>query len=106
MYCTLCLVDCHYIASDVYKCIVHSVVVDCHYVASDVYKWVVHFVVVECRYVLFQMNRDEDGSSPDDPTLNMELLYAVHDALKTLPSIIHKTVLKSIINALLEENRM
>ncbi|XP_063243529.1 probable E3 ubiquitin-protein ligase HECTD2 [Bacillus rossius redtenbacheri] len=55
---------------------------------------------------LFKMNKDETATNPDDPGLNMELLYAVHDGLRSLPSIIHKTVLKSIINALLEENRL
>nr|CAD7266604.1 unnamed protein product [Timema shepardi] len=43
---------------------------------------------------LFKMNRDEDGSSPDDPTLNMELLYAVHDALKTLYRTIQKLIVR------------
>ncbi|XP_021913778.1 probable E3 ubiquitin-protein ligase HECTD2 isoform X2 [Zootermopsis nevadensis] len=55
---------------------------------------------------LFKMNKDEEGAKLEEPGLNMEFLYAVHDTLREMPSIIHKTVLKSIINALLEENRM
>lgn len=35
----------------------------------------------------------------------MDFVYAVHDTLRGMPSFIHKTVLKSIINALLEEDR-
>ncbi|GFG39371.1 hypothetical protein Cfor_08324 [Coptotermes formosanus] len=55
---------------------------------------------------LFKVNKDEEGANLEEPRLNMELLYAVHDSLREMPSIIHKTVLKSIINALLEENRL
>ncbi|KAJ9584732.1 hypothetical protein L9F63_020937, partial [Diploptera punctata] len=50
-------------------------------------------------------NKEEEGAKTEEPGLNMEFLYAVHDALRGMPSVIHKTVLKSIINALLEENR-
>ncbi|XP_069704563.1 probable E3 ubiquitin-protein ligase HECTD2 [Periplaneta americana] len=54
---------------------------------------------------LFKLNKEEEGARSEEPGLNMEFVYAVHDALRGMPSIIHKTVLKSIINALLEENR-
>ncbi|KAF4519049.1 hypothetical protein B566_EDAN001635 [Ephemera danica] len=46
---------------------------------------------------------DDKGNVMQEPTLKMDLLHAVHDALRGMPSIIHKTVLKAIINALLEE---
>ncbi|XP_046686102.1 probable E3 ubiquitin-protein ligase HECTD2 [Homalodisca vitripennis] len=55
---------------------------------------------------LFKTNKDEAGARLEDPGLKMEFIYAVHDAIRTFPSIVHKTVLKSIINALLEENRI
>ncbi|XP_024215638.1 probable E3 ubiquitin-protein ligase HECTD2 isoform X1 [Halyomorpha halys] len=55
---------------------------------------------------LFKVDRDEIGGRPDDPGLKMEFVYAVNDAIKNMPSIVHKTILKSIINALLEEERL
>ncbi|XP_054263843.1 probable E3 ubiquitin-protein ligase HECTD2 isoform X2 [Macrosteles quadrilineatus] len=55
---------------------------------------------------LFKVDKDEAGAGLEDPNLKMEFIYAVHDAIRTFPSIVHKTVLKSIINALLEENRV
>ncbi|PNF14691.1 putative E3 ubiquitin-protein ligase HECTD2 [Cryptotermes secundus] len=55
---------------------------------------------------VFKVDVEEEGAKPEEPGLNMEFLYAVHDTLREMPSIIHKTVLKSIINALLEEKRI
>ncbi|XP_046990929.1 probable E3 ubiquitin-protein ligase HECTD2 [Schistocerca americana] len=55
---------------------------------------------------LFKVDRDEDGAKPEDPGLKMDFVYTVHDALKDMPSIIHKIVMKAIINALLEEDRV
>ncbi|KAF6200437.1 hypothetical protein GE061_006740 [Apolygus lucorum] len=55
---------------------------------------------------LFKVKRDDSSGKTDDPGLKMEFVYAVNDALRSMPSIVHKTVLKSIINALLEEGRL
>ena len=52
------------------------------------------------------MDRDQNGANFEDSDLKMDFVYAVHDTLRGMPSFIHKTVLKSMINALLEENRM
>ncbi|GLH08102.1 E3 ubiquitin-protein ligase Smurf1 [Gryllus bimaculatus] len=54
---------------------------------------------------LFKVDTDEEGARVEDPGLKMDFLYTVHDSLREMPSIIHKTVMKAIINALLEENR-
>ncbi|KAL1122993.1 hypothetical protein AAG570_003317, partial [Ranatra chinensis] len=55
---------------------------------------------------LFKVKREDSSANADDPGLKMEFVYAVNDALRSMPSIVHKTVLKSIINALLEDNRV
>ncbi|XP_073997880.1 probable E3 ubiquitin-protein ligase HECTD2 isoform X3 [Rhodnius prolixus] len=55
---------------------------------------------------LFKTKRDDSSGKSDDPGLKMEFMYAVNDALRSMPSLVHKTVLKSIINALLEEDRI
>ncbi|CAB3382980.1 Hypothetical predicted protein [Cloeon dipterum] len=44
-----------------------------------------------------------DDSLSTDCGIKLELLHAINDALRGMPSIIHKTVLKSIINSLLED---
>ncbi|XP_035713374.1 probable E3 ubiquitin-protein ligase HECTD2 isoform X1 [Folsomia candida] len=41
----------------------------------------------------------------EEPELNMELVYSVNDALRNSPSIVHKTVLKAIVNALLDDKQ-
>jgi len=35
---------------------------------------------------LFQVNKDEEGAKLEEPGLNMELLYAVHDSLREMVS--------------------
>ncbi|XP_025209187.1 probable E3 ubiquitin-protein ligase HECTD2 [Melanaphis sacchari] len=54
---------------------------------------------------LFKINPNQSGAKLDDPDIHLEFVYAINDALKDLSSGIHKTVLKSIINALLENNK-
>ncbi|KAK6635852.1 hypothetical protein RUM44_001106 [Polyplax serrata] len=54
---------------------------------------------------MFKCDGEEEGTDNDDCNLKMDLVYSVHDILRGMPSFIHKTVLKSIINALLEEDR-
>ncbi|XP_059470269.1 probable E3 ubiquitin-protein ligase HECTD2 [Neocloeon triangulifer] len=44
----------------------------------------------------------DDGSNSESG-IKLELLHAINDALRGMPSTIHKTVLKSIINSLLED---
>ncbi|CAL4096308.1 unnamed protein product [Meganyctiphanes norvegica] len=51
----------------------------------------------------FKRDPDFDGALVDDPGLKMELVYTVHDALREMPSVIHKQFLKAVINSLLEE---
>ncbi|CAL8078252.1 unnamed protein product [Orchesella dallaii] len=41
----------------------------------------------------------------EDPELNMELIYSVNDALRNSPTVVQKTVLKSIVNALLDDKQ-
>ncbi|XP_043222721.1 probable E3 ubiquitin-protein ligase HECTD2 isoform X1 [Amphibalanus amphitrite] len=53
----------------------------------------------------FKEDPERDGANVDSPELKMEFLYAVHDALQSMPSIVQKSVLKSIINSLLQEKR-
>ncbi|KAI5740517.1 hypothetical protein M8J76_004713 [Diaphorina citri] len=55
---------------------------------------------------LFKNNPNQEDARLEDPDLNMDLVYTVHDALKDMPSVIGKTVLKSMINSLLEKNKM
>uniref|UniRef100_A0A8D8PV11 Probable E3 ubiquitin-protein ligase HECTD2 n=1 Tax=Cacopsylla melanoneura TaxID=428564 RepID=A0A8D8PV11_9HEMI len=55
---------------------------------------------------LFKMNPNQSEARQEDPDLNMDLLYTVQDALKDMPSVMSKTVLKSIINSLLEKNKL
>ncbi|KAL0269439.1 UNVERIFIED_CONTAM: hypothetical protein PYX00_007173 [Menopon gallinae] len=54
---------------------------------------------------LFKVNREQNSARLEDADLKLDFVYAVHDTLRGMPSFIHKTVLKSMINALLEENR-
>jgi hypothetical protein len=37
-------------------------------------------------FVLFQVNVEEEGAKPEEPGLNMELLYSVHDTLREMVS--------------------
>ncbi|XP_052132072.1 probable E3 ubiquitin-protein ligase HECTD2 isoform X1 [Frankliniella occidentalis] len=53
---------------------------------------------------LFKENPHQDGARLVDPDLKMDFLYAVYDALRELPNSIHKSVLKSMINAICQEN--
>ncbi|XP_034243810.1 probable E3 ubiquitin-protein ligase HECTD2 [Thrips palmi] len=55
---------------------------------------------------LFKENPNQDGARLVDPDLKMDFLYAVHDALKEVPTNVHKSVLKSMINAICQENIM
>ncbi|XP_025415206.1 probable E3 ubiquitin-protein ligase HECTD2 [Sipha flava] len=54
---------------------------------------------------LFKINPSQSGAKLEDPDLNLEFIYAVNDALKDLPSGVQKIVLKSTINALLENKK-
>lgn len=81
--------------------------------------------------IILQENPHQDGARLVDPDLKMDFLYAVHDALKELvsarapptcllcllrpalaqrvsffaqPTNIHKSVLKSMINAIVQES--
>ncbi|XP_050546216.1 probable E3 ubiquitin-protein ligase HECTD2 isoform X2 [Daktulosphaira vitifoliae] len=54
---------------------------------------------------LFKINPNQSGAKLEDPELHLEFIYSVHDSLKDMPNMIHKTVLKSVINALLEKKR-
>ena len=39
-------------------------------------------------HFFFQTNKEEEGAKTEEPGLNMEFLYAVHDALKGMVSIL------------------
>ncbi|XP_050421028.1 probable E3 ubiquitin-protein ligase HECTD2 isoform X2 [Adelges cooleyi] len=55
---------------------------------------------------LFKANPNQSGARLEDSDLKLEFIYAVNDALRDMPNVIHKTVLKSIVNALLEKKRI
>ncbi|EEB18379.1 conserved hypothetical protein [Pediculus humanus corporis] len=54
---------------------------------------------------LFKNDPDQEGGRLEDSDLKMDLINSVHDILRGMPSFIHKAVLKSIVNALIEEER-
>ncbi|XKL59803.1 hypothetical protein PGB90_000819 [Kerria lacca] len=55
---------------------------------------------------VFKINPIEEGGKLDDAGLKMEFLFTVHDTIEDMPSIIQKTILKSIVNSLLEESKI
>ncbi|XP_046441617.1 probable E3 ubiquitin-protein ligase HECTD2 isoform X4 [Daphnia pulex] len=53
----------------------------------------------------FKRFPDNGGDNEHDPELRMDFLNCVYDSLSTMPGAVHKTALRSIVHALLEEGR-
>ncbi|KAF2355382.1 HECT domain [Trinorchestia longiramus] len=52
----------------------------------------------------FKRNPDLDGAQSDDHGLKTELMYSVNDSIREMPSVVHKSFLKGVINSMLQEN--
>ncbi|KAI9562370.1 hypothetical protein GHT06_013335 [Daphnia sinensis] len=53
----------------------------------------------------FKRVPDNGGDNAHDPELRMDFLNCVYDSLSSMPNAVHKTALRSIVHALLEEGR-
>ncbi|CAG0923279.1 unnamed protein product, partial [Notodromas monacha] len=63
------------------------------------------FGTLESICATFKLNPEQDGARAEDPGLKFDLIYAAMDGLLGARSVVHKNLLKSIINTMMQENR-